>query len=90
MVYWVIIALSSGCGNVAPAPRRETEAVGCQPAAEDVTELIVTEVIDVALIVAEVIIDVSVLIIEVVEVIIDVSDMVGLLVLVLELLMVVK
>ena len=73
----------SGCGKVAPAPRRETDAVGCHPAAEDVTE-----VIDVALIVAEVKIDVSVLIIEVAEDIMDVSDIVG--VLVLELLMVVK
>jgi hypothetical protein len=58
-LYCTVQVWIKGCGNVAPAPRIETDVVGWYPVTEDVTED-VTE--------ADVIIDVS-------EDIMDVSDM---------------
>ena len=51
----------SGCGNVAPAPRSEMGPGGCQPATDEV-------------IVADAIIELSVVITEDVDVIIEDSD----------------
>ena len=73
----------NGCGNVAPAPVRETDEVGCHPATDDVTEAIVVA----ELIVSELIIDDSVVIID--ELDSDISvDTCSILVVLLELLIV--
>jgi hypothetical protein len=74
LLYATVQVWIKGCGNVAPAPRIETGAVGWYAATEDVIEAI--EVSDiVADVITDVIIDVADGIIEDSEVIMDVSEM---------------